>query len=203
MTPNELAVLNRHTRLRADDIAWILFPMIGLASSGFLIDKLCPWPGYVMLYLMGSIGIVVSLGLLRSMWKFRGFSRAFRQDEVEVLEVQTTRAVCIPEEEPIYLMDMGGGKLLVLSDQWLWDSSLFTPAGSEKSFPADRFTIVRLRQTGMVVRIDVSGNPLTEVPAISFGESGLLDIPLRSFSDCMLIDLEWPLDKHSEQQELK
>ncbi len=86
------------------------------------------------------------------------------------------------------VFDIGGGKLLCLLGQWMWGGSIFHPSGAAERFPADDFSVSYIAKSGTVLRIDISGKPLGDLPKKTLQEIGLTNKRIQDFKSCVVLD---------------
>ena len=190
-----------------DHWAWVLLPilassfigwLLGLAIRRFLAPGLLELP----IFLACAAGFAAIFG---SIFVYRIFARTHEEARadvnaatVEVIEV--SEPVVVQQEEsndegPIFYFDIGGGKLLFLWGQWLYDSDIFWHDGhsfaeddgyerledvleesSEPPFPNSHFVLHRTTNLGIVTRIDLRGErvtPQSVIPATAVRLSAL------------------------------
>ena len=132
---------------------------------------------------------------------------------VEEIRVQAGRAVrwegLHSSMDPTVCIDIGGGRLLLLLGQWMWDEATFGVPGDEGlepsdeaaekyvnglpppwSFPATRFTVRRVPATGHVLSIKIEGEYLQPAASALDLEQTKLDvIPASAVLEGTLDDL--------------
>ena len=164
-TPAELAVAfpKKSAKRRADDLAWCVAPMFGLAVIGWLIQlvltaigwKVAPWPVVVGAVLGLPLSVLMTRGYLRH----RGEQRERKVDAVEVLRVAGARYVEMEEyndEGPHYFVEVSPTQVLFLSGQWMYYGDVLD-ADDDQEFPSVDFELVRDPVEGQVLSLRPSG----------------------------------------------
>jgi hypothetical protein len=182
MKPEERA---RAQRLAKASLAsWIyLFLFMGLAPSfllgligGKLADEAGAWAGRAIGLVPFTI-LALSYGRHERAWR-RRYAADVAGGEVEVLEVETDRAVALEVDhssvDPAIVIELGEGKCLLLDGQWAWNPEIFgakvRPEEDDPpwwnglppphAFPTRRFTLTRLPVSGEVLGIEPQGDYL-------------------------------------------
>src|SRR5262245_57885898 len=121
--------------------------------------------------------LAIAFGQLVRQWR-RNVEADIARSEVEVLDVEADAAVKLSADhssvDPAVLIDIGGGRLLLLKGQWLEDPETYGQPDAQTeddppwlnwlppphSFPSRRFTLARWPVSGTVLGIEVRGDYL-------------------------------------------
>jgi len=214
MAAAERKRLRQGAKRSPDDWAWIMMPMGAGAGFGLLFASIIGWiwadaPNLKpILVTSGAI-----LGIYPSWRMHRFFATdasairdAVKDATVEVIHV--TSEHCVEQESynnegPIYYFDIGPGEILLMWGQWIYDAR--GPRGSIADsgfaeFPANEFTIHRLKDHGRVLKLEVRGEVIKPSRILKWK-----DIPLSDLQDCEILagsfsDLEGTMAKHRKNQ---
>jgi hypothetical protein len=180
LTAVEASRLKRSVRVGikgwADDIVFFALVTGGLIIVGIVLAVAAVWTttklgfGGFGRFLAIGIFIVFALYGARAGVAFVQQSRRSRQlarrdineRKVEVIRVENARLVEQQEhndEGPLYYFGIGGGKVLFLGGQWLYDSDVYGVDSEELPFPSSSFTVHRLA-SGPVLCIEPNGAKL-------------------------------------------
>lgn len=171
------------------------------AERGLLIGRLA-----AVLLFVAMLGTFLSQERRRRKRAHKDLAEATIQ-EIAVTDARVIEIGAINDIEPIFVFDIGGGKLLYLQGQWLREESIYgaprvdgDPDGrflngldAPYSFPSTSFTVVRLPNTGRVLSIRPSGtylppigNPVEALrKEYDFGQSSVFDGDLESISEVL------------------
>ena len=178
LTQDEASQLKRSVRVglrgQADDVGFFMtvaggVTIIGIASAAaavWLAEKL-GFGGLGRLFaaallIVGAMaGARVGIAAVRQVRRSRQLAeRDIKERNVEVIRVENARLVQLEEhndEGPLYCFGIGGGRVLFLGGQWLYE--FYDEHTEEPRFPSSSFTVHRL-PSGPVLRIEVSGEQL-------------------------------------------
>ncbi len=204
LAPDERAVLLRSLRMTADSWAWVLLPMVAVGGMLFFLGKLASG-------LLGAQHLPLVLGgagALAGVWPSVLIYRSFRRAQslawgdaslgrVEVVEV--TDPVVVQQEEyndegPIYYLDIGGGKIMFVWGQWMFDPNVFpgnhwhAAADNDDEplpFPSSHFRLHRAPTSGRVLRVENLGTrvqPTKTIPVKAVALSNLRECEIASGS---------------------
>jgi hypothetical protein len=164
-TPAERAVAfpKKSAKRRADDIAWCVAPVFGLAVIGWLLQlviqaigwKVAPWP----VVIGAALGLPLTVLLTRGYLRHRREQRDRTLDVVEVLRVTAAQYVEMEEhndEGPHYFIQAAPTKVLFLSGQWMFYGDVLD-ADDDQEFPSVDFELVWDPVDGQALRLSPSG----------------------------------------------
>jgi hypothetical protein len=152
-------------------IAWMLGGMLGSALQT-RIAALNPWNSvtYVPAFLAAGIVIVLFVWILRSEGTRSARVLGDPADPtIEVIEVWDPVAVEQEDRNPLYYLDIGGDRILLLSGQQFYTVPTFKDGRPwpeqeteewQPPFLTSHFVLHRARASGNVLRIDVHGDPI-------------------------------------------
>lgn len=201
LNPDEEAFLRQYLPRGAWGIADGVLFFCWIAGTGVVLGMLVgaaaiwlartigwPIPGGTVLTLTSLAGFVAAIrpaaSLAGTVRKDRRHIRAdLAQQEVEVLRVEQARVLEQEQhndEGPLYYFDIGGGRILYLGGQWLYDTGIYGEQDEEldeeldeeqeaslsEPTPVSSFTLSRVPISGHVLRIDPHGEPLVLLGAI-------------------------------------
>lgn len=139
-----------------------------------------------------ALGALLFAGLMYLSWRqrvdYRAFVKSGNVQEVDVREAKWVELETV-NSDPILVVDIGLGKLLILHGQWLWNPEVygspplqedptedtFNGLSGHLAFPSSGFTLIRRPDTGEVLAIRPSGEYL---PAESFDPAGEFPPPV-------------------------
>ncbi len=177
--------MRRSGRFTADSWAWIALPSFVLGGLGYVLGKFLASPLHAptLRWLLGLFGVLV--GLPASVWVYRSFSLERRRTTVDaqsgdVQIIHVLDPIVVTQEEyndegPIYYLDIGMGQLLLLWGQWVYDSEVFPDSPWHASspddesgipFPTSDFRLHRSPSSGRVLRVELSGVPITPIKVL-------------------------------------
>lgn len=179
----EMKSIRRIVRFTADHWAWILCPPFAFGAFGYVGGHLIEW----LLGLIGIdvapvvertlmiLGAVIGVPAAWLTWRSFCSARTAVKHElgdanvevIRVTDVQLIQQSEYNDEGPTYYFDDKNGRILLLWGQWIFDPHVVILSNAHDLnsdetadvFPADRFTVHRLPESGMVLRIEVDGYP--------------------------------------------
>lgn len=169
-TPEERAWWSEYHRVSlrdaAEGAAWFMLPVMGGFGVGAVVEwitenagaRIAPYPSLV------AAGLGLCLSTVGLWWVRRNNRVPKGPPVVELVHIADpvlVEAEQMVSEGPLYFLGVGEDTILFLHGQWMHDPHVYAdPELDPDRFPNSEFRLVREPETGVVLRVEVLGNPI-------------------------------------------